>query len=120
MNKLVTTINYQLSNLTVYKKLRLEKRFLNDLDENITLNRIRYQFGNSIALNKFLFIVLSDEIFANLQDKVLAENCLYAGVGIQILEANNIQFGYVNQKINGIDVNRLQVALYIKTNHLKT
>ncbi|MGZ0016993.1 DUF2490 domain-containing protein [Yeosuana sp. AK3] len=78
---------YKLSNLTVYSELRLENRFLNDLYENITLNKIRYQFRNSIALNKSLFIVLSDEVFANLQDKVFTENRLYAGVGIQILKS---------------------------------
>jgi hypothetical protein len=109
-------INY----LTITNRLRLENRFLNNLDKNTTLNRIRYQLGASVSLNKSLFVLFNDEVFVNLQSKMFTENRIYIGLGIHVSKFNNLELGYLNQRINGVTINRLQAAIYIKTKHQKT
>ncbi|MFH4966324.1 DUF2490 domain-containing protein [Gaetbulibacter sp. M235] len=120
-NRLYEQICYKhnIDYLTITNRLRLENRFLNDLDKNTTLNRIRYQLGASVNLNKSLFVLINDEVFANLESKVFTENRFYTALGIHISKFNNIELGYLNQKINGAFINRLQVVINIKTNRYK-
>jgi hypothetical protein len=121
-NRLYEQINFKhkIKHFTITNRIRLENRFLNDLDKNTTLNRIRYQLGASVNLNKSLFVLFNDEVFANLQSKMFTENRFYTGLGIHVSKFNNIELGYLKQRINGVTINRFQAAIYIKTKHQKT
>jgi len=121
-NRLYEQISFKhrIDYLTVTNRLRLENRFLNDVDENTNLNRIRYQLGASLNLNKTFFFLINDEVFANLQNKVFTENRFFAGFGIHISKHDDLELGYQNQKINDAFINRIQFAINIKTYHYKT
>ena len=95
--------------------MRLEQRFLNFDHNHTTLHRFRYRLGTKINLNTFLFINLNEEIFVNLKDQVFTENRLYAGLGYNISNSSNIQLGYMNHEINKLNLNRLQLGLFVKT-----
>jgi len=120
-NRLYEQISFKhhINYLTVTNRLRLENRFLNDVNVNTTLNRIRYQLGSSINLNKYFFFLVNDEIFANLQNKMFTENRFFAGFGIPISKHNDLELGYQNQKLNGTTINRIQLVVNIRTTHFK-
>jgi hypothetical protein len=110
---------HKLSNFTINHRLRLEHRFLNFKHSHTTQNRFRYRLGTKLNLNKTLFFNVSNELFANLEDDVFTENRFYAALGFNITNASNIQLGYLNHEINGLNLNRLQVGIFIKTDHRK-
>ncbi len=103
--------------LKMYHRLRLEHRILNFKHQRTNLNRFRYRVGTKININKSFFLNINNEVFANLKGNVFSENRLYTAIGIRVF-SNNIQIGYLNHKINDLNLNRLQVAINIKTNHL--
>lgn len=111
--------NHNLGSLPIYHRFRLENRFLNYVDKNIVKNRFRYCLGTKIRLNDCFFVNCSNEIFANLKGDVFTENRLYTAIGINLSKSNNIQLGYLNQKINGENLHRLQIGIFIKTDHRK-
>ena len=101
--------------LPILHRLRLEHRFLNFKHQHTTLHRFRYRIGTKIKINDKLFINVNNELFANTKDQVFTENRLYAALGINISKVNTIQIGYLNHEINKSNLNRLQVALFFKT-----
>jgi len=107
--------NHTIGKLPIYHKLRMENRFLRYMGETTTSNRLRYCLGAKIKLNNLLYLNANNEFFANLKDDVCTENRLYGALGINISKANSIQFGYMNHKINGLNLHRLQMMLLIKT-----
>ncbi|MGC1204873.1 MAG: DUF2490 domain-containing protein [Flavobacteriaceae bacterium] len=110
---------HKLSSLPIYHRLRLEHRRLTFRKERTNFNRFRYRLGTKISLNKTLFLNINNELFANLEGAVFTENRFIATLGINIFENVNFQIGYLNHEINGLNLNRLQVSINIKTNHLK-
>ena len=107
--------NHNLGKLPIYHKLRLENRFFSYSSKTFTEHRFRYCLGSKIKINDLLFINANNEFFANLQGDVFDENRLYGALGFNLSKSNNIQFGYMNQKIKGLNLHRLQVMLLIKT-----
>jgi hypothetical protein len=101
--------------LPIYHRLRLEHRFLNYQHNHTNLHRFRYRLGTKIKLNETLFINVNNEFFANLKGEVFTENRFYAALGFKISNSNNIQFGYLNHEINKLNLHRLQIGLFIKT-----
>ncbi|MEP1489473.1 MAG: DUF2490 domain-containing protein [Algibacter sp.] len=99
----------------IYHRLRLEHRFLNFQHTQTTLHRLRYRLGTKIKLNKTLFLNINNEVFANFKDQVFTENRFYAALGFNISKSDNIQIGYLNHEINTLNLNRLQIGLFIKT-----
>ena len=93
--------------------------FLNTIKTKIhihtTLHRLRYRLGTKVKLSNNLFFNISNEVFANFKNQVFTENRFYAAVGFNISKSNNIQLGYLNHEINKLNLNRLQVGLFIKT-----
>jgi hypothetical protein len=110
---------HKLSNWPIYHRLRLEHRLLNFNHVHTNLNRFRYRLGTKIKLNKNLFINVNEEIFANLKGDVFTENRFYAALGLNISSSSNIQLGYLNHEINDLNLNRLQIGIFIKTDHRK-
>lgn len=109
------TYKHKLVILPIIHRLRIEHRFLNYDHKLETKHRLRYCIGTKIKLTKNLYVNASNEFFANLKEDMFTENRLYMGLGINISKTNNIQFGYLNHKINGLNLHRLQVGVLIKT-----
>lgn len=116
-NRIYEQLSYKhkLSKLPISHRLRVEHRFLNFSHKLDTKHRLRYCLGSKIALTEDYFLNVSNEFFTNLKKDTATENRLYAAVGLNISKANNIQLGYLNHKINGLNLHRLQVGIFIKT-----
>ncbi|SFD25692.1 DUF2490 domain-containing protein [Algibacter pectinivorans] len=113
------TYKHKVSNLPVDHRFRVEQRFFHKYDFKSTSHRLRYRLGTKLSLNKRLFFRVHNEFLATLQDDILPENRLYTALGINISQSCNVQLGYLNRKINGLNLHRLQAGLYIKTDHRK-
>lgn len=118
-NRITEQIGYKhkLLRLPINHRFRVEQRFLSKLDENILHNRLRYSIGTEIALNNTLFLNISNEYISTVQTKKVdgfSENRLYTALGIKISKAVNTQVGYLNRKIRGLDLHRLQLGLFYK------
>lgn len=109
------SFNHNLGKFPIYHKLRMENRFLRYMGKTTPDNRLRYYLGTKIKLNNLLYINANNEFFANFKGDVCTENRLYGALGINITKANSIQLGYMNHKINGLNLHRLQMMLLIKT-----
>jgi len=120
-NRIYEQIYYkhQLYKIPIYQRLRLEHRFLNFRHIHTTEHRFRYQLGSKINLNKTLFLNVNNDLFINLQDEIFTENRLYGALGINLTKANNIQLGYMNRKVNGQNLHRLQLGIFLKTDFRK-
>lgn len=116
-NRIYEQLSYKhkLSKLPISHRLRIEHRFLNFAHKLDTKHRLRYCLGSKIALTEDYFLNVNNEFFANLKKDTARENRLYAAVGLNISKTNNIQLGYLNHKINGLNLHRLQVGIFIKT-----
>ena len=110
---------HNIKKLPISHRLRMEQRFLNKLETNVTKHRLRYRISTKINLNKSFFVCLNNEILSTLQKKTNTENRFYTALGINISKSSNLQFGYLNRKINGLNLHRLQAGIFIKTNHIK-
>ncbi|MBU3821557.1 DUF2490 domain-containing protein [Flavobacteriaceae bacterium XHP0103] len=111
--------NQSIFNLPISHRFRLEHRILNYKHNTDFQNRIRYRLGTKINLNKTLFVSLNNEFFFNFKGDLSNENRLCANLGLNINKNSIIQFGYLNHKINGLNLHRLQVGIYLKTDHTK-
>lgn len=116
-NRIYEQLSYKhkLNKLPISHRLRIEHRFLNFAHKLDTKHRLRYCLGSKIALTEDYFLNVNNEFFANLKKDTATENRLYAAVGLNISKTNNIQLGYLNHKINGLNLHRLQVGIFIKT-----
>lgn len=118
-NRLMEQISYKhkLAKLPIDHRFRVEQRFLNKPVNNILLNRLRYRLGTKIKLNNTLFIRLNNEFLVVVKTKETSkftENRAYAALGLNIFKSANIQVGYLNRKIKGLDLHRLQLGLFYR------
>ncbi|MEP3838487.1 MAG: DUF2490 domain-containing protein [Algibacter sp.] len=113
------TFKHKISNLPIDHRFRAEQRFFHKYDFKSTSHRLRYRLGTKINLNKSLFIRLNNEFLATIQSDMLTENRFYTALGLNISKSCNVQLGYLNRKINGLNLHRLQAGLFIKTDHRK-
>ena len=120
-NRIYEQLNYKhkLDKLPIYHRLRFENRFLNFENANHIKHRFRYRIGTKLKLNSTFLINVNNEFFANLKDDVFTENRLYSGLNILLTKSNTLQLGYMNHKINGLNLHRIVVGLFIKTDHRK-
>lgn len=120
-NRLYEQIGYKhkIFELPVDHRFRAEQRFLNRPTGNQTQHRLRYRIGTKIKLNNRFFIRLNNEFLATIQKNIVTENRLYSALGFNISKSSNLQLGYLNRKINGLNLHRLQACYAIKTNHIK-
>lgn len=120
-NRPYEQINYKLNlfNLPINNRLRLEHRFLNFKHNHQTLHRFRYLIGTNLKLSDELFLVVNEEIFFNTKGQVFTENRFSANFNLNISKTNYIKIGYINQIINKLNLNRLQLGLFFKTDFTK-
>ena len=93
-------------------RYRLEQRFLDLGDKNITEHRARYRFQVTLPLTDTFYLNFYDELFINLQDELFGQNRLYGAVGINITENSSLQLGYMRNQFTNAVYDRLQVALF--------
>jgi hypothetical protein len=110
---------HKIGNLPIDHRFRAEQRFFHKLEFKSTSHRLRYRLGTKIKLNKTLFIRVHDEFLATIDDEIIDENRLYGALGINLSKSVNVQFGYLNRKIKGLNLHRLQAGIFIKTDHRK-
>lgn len=118
-NRLSEQIVYKhkLFKLPIDHRFRVEQRFLNKPGSNVLHNRLRYRLGTKIKLNKTLFFRIHDEYITTVQTKkvdAFSENRLYTALGINVSKSVNVQVGYLNRAIKGLDLHRLQLGLFYK------
>ncbi|TXE11873.1 DUF2490 domain-containing protein [Seonamhaeicola algicola] len=110
---------HKIGKLPFDHRLRLEQRFLNKPapKDNVFHNRMRYRLGSKIKLNNTFFIRLNNEFIWTIQTEkndAFTENRAYGALGINVFKSANIQVGYLNRKIKGLDLHRLQLGFFYK------
>ena len=93
-------------------RYRLEQRFLDLGNENVTEHRARYRFQVTLPLTDTFYLNFYDELFINLQDDLFGQNRLYGAVGVNITENSSIQVGYMRNQFTNAVYDRLQIALF--------
>lgn len=93
-------------------RYRLEQRFLDMGNGNVTEHRARYRFQLTLPLTDTFYLNFYDELFINLQDELFGQNRLYGAVGINITENSSLQLGYMRNQFTNAVYDRLQVALF--------
>lgn len=122
-NRISGQIAYKhtLSRLPIDHRLRIEHRIFNPTEENPTKHRLRYRLGTKIKLNKLLFVRINNELLSTIEDDFSSANRFYTALGINLSKSCNLQLGYLNRYLFEKDINlhRLQVGLFISTDHRK-
>ena len=106
-------------NISIRHRYRLEQRWIKK--DNLTdfKNRARYMISMKIPLSKKedfpLFLSLYDEIFLNISDTPFDQNRLFGALGFQVNKSMNIQAGYLRHRAGDLNLNRLQLAVFLNT-----
>ena len=108
-----------INRIKIRHRYRLEQRWVKAGDITTYKNRARYMFSVKLPISKNeespLFISLYDEIFLNISDNPFDQNRLFAALGFQVNKQMNIQLGYLRHRAGSLDLNRLQLALFLNT-----
>jgi hypothetical protein len=122
----------KISTISLSHRFRLEQRFIeaNALN-NIFAQRFRYFVRfilplekNKLKFEEGAFIALQNEVFLNIQNKdelnrkVFDQNRAYLALGYRFSKKVDLEAGYMNQAIKGLNVNTVnnivQLALYTR------
>jgi len=108
-----------INRVKIRHRYRLEQRWVKAGDITTYKNRARYMLSVKLPISKNeespLFISLYDEIFLNISDNPFDQNRLFAALGYQVNKQMNIQLGYLRHRYGSLDLNRLQLALFLNT-----
>jgi len=108
-----------INRVKIRHRYRLEQRWVKAGDITTYKNRARYMLSVKLPISKNeespLFISLYDEIFLNISDNPFDQNRLFAALGYQVNKQMNIQLGYLRHRSGGLDLNRLQLALFLNS-----
>ena len=108
-----------INRVKIRHRYRLEQRWVKAGDITTYKNRARYMLSLKLPISKNeespLFISLYDEIFLNISDNPFDQNRLFAALGYQVNKQMNIQLGYLRHRSGSLDLNRLQLALFLNT-----
>ena len=100
-------------------RYRLEQRWVKIGEETTYKNRARYMLSVKLPISKNedspLFISLYDEIFLNISDNPFDQNRLFAALGYQFNKQMNFQVGYLRHRSGNLNLNRLQLAVFLNT-----
>lgn len=125
-------LNYRIGKVPLSHRFRLEQRFIEQNTGEVFSQRIRYflrsviplQKQESAAFAKGPFVALQNEVFLNIQNNnklnthVFDQNRAYLAAGYRLSPAIDLEAGYLNQHIKGINNyttnHLLQLALYTR------
>ena len=109
----------KVGNVNIRHRYRLEQRWIEKNDTTTYKNRARYMLSLKIPLSKNkdfpLFLSFYDEIFLNLSETPFDQNRLFGAIGLQLNKNMNIQAGYLRHRAGELDLDRLQLALFLNT-----
>lgn len=101
----------------IFQRFRFEHRNLYTLDSYSLINRFRYRLKIKPSISENVYTTVSNEVFFNFKDLVYAENRFYTALGYKLNKKITIELGYLNQYINNLNLNRLQLSLFLKTGY---
>ena len=96
-------------------RFRLEHRNLHFNDSNDFVNRFRYRIQGKLKFSNSFYLKMSNEIFFELNSNSFNENRWYNGFGYALNDTVSIETGYLKQHINQLNLNRLQLGLFLST-----
>ena len=109
----------KVGNVGIRHRYRLEQRWIEKNDTTTYKNRARYMLSLKIPLSKNkdfpLFFSVYDEIFLNLSDTPFDQNRLFGAIGFQLNKNMNIQAGYLRHRAGELELDRLQLAIFLNT-----
>lgn len=101
-------------------RYRLEQRFINSpLNGNLTEYRARYFLRLTYPLSEKWFLTAYDEVFINLQSPTFGQNRLFGALGYHASPQLSIQAGYLKNHFSNAVFDRLQLAVFLKTDWRK-
>ena len=108
-----------IKNISLRHRYRLEQRWINRDNFTDYKNRARYMISAKIPLSNKedfpLFLSVYDEIFLNISNTPFDQNRLFGALGFQINKSMNVQAGYLRHRSGDLNLNRLQVAVFLNT-----
>jgi hypothetical protein len=105
--------------IKIRHRYRLEQRWIKNEAFNSYKNRARYMLSLKVPISKNeespLFISLYDEIFLDISSTPFDQNRLFAALGYQVNKQMNFQVGYLRHRSGVLNLNRLQIAVFLTT-----
>ena len=109
----------KINNIKFRHRYRLEQRWVKQNDITSYKNRARYMLSAKVPLSKDesspLFLFIYDEIFLHIDDNPFNQNRLYAALGDTVNKNMNFQAGYLRHRNGDLNLNRLQLAVFLNT-----
>ena len=109
----------KIKNINFRHRYRLEQRWVKQNNFTDYKNRVRYMLSAKVPLSKNenspLFLFIYDEVFLHIDDSPFNQNRLYAALGYTVNKNMNIQAGYLRHRNGDLNLNRLQLAVFLNT-----
>ena len=109
----------KIKNINFRHRYRLEQRWVKENNFTDYKNRVRYMLSAKVPLSKNenspLFLFIYDEVFLHIDDNPFNQNRLYAALGYTVNKNMNIQAGYLRHRNGDLNLNRLQLAVFLNT-----
>lgn len=109
----------KINNIKFRHRYRLEQRWVKQNDITSYKNRARYMLSAKVPLSKDesspLFLFIYDEIFLHIDDNPFNQNRLYGALGYTVNKNMNIQAGYLRHRNGDLNLDRLQLAVFLNT-----
>lgn len=109
----------KINNIKFRHRYRLEQRWVKQNDVNSYKNRARYMLSAKVPLSKNesspLFLFIYDEVFLHIDDNPFNQNRLYGALGYTVNKNMNIQAGYLRHRNGDLNLDRLQLAVFLNT-----
>lgn len=109
----------KINNIKFRHRYRLEQRWVKQNDITSYKNRARYMLSAKVPLSKDesspLFLFIYDEIFLHIDDNPFNQNRLYGALGYNVNKNMNIQAGYLRHRNGDLNLDRLQLAVFLNT-----
>jgi hypothetical protein len=109
----------KVNNIKLRHRYRLEQRWIKQDNFTDFKNRARYMISAKIPLSNKedfpIFLSIYDEIFLNISDAPFDQNRLFGAIVFQVNKSMNIQAGYLRHRSGDLNLNRLQLAVFLNT-----
>lgn len=109
----------KIKNINFRHRYRLEQRWVKQNNFTDYKNRVRYMLSAKVPLSKNedspIFLFIYDEVFLHIDDNPFNQNRLYAALGYTVNKNMNIQAGYLRHRNGDLNLNRLQLAVFLNT-----
>lgn len=94
---------------------RLENRWINNADGTQFKNRARYRLQFTHPLNASMFIIMSNEVFANLKGQWFNQNRFHLGIGRKLSPSFKADIGYIKVHFKDSHLGAFRMGLNFTT-----